>query len=240
MQHQEVANVDIFAHGQLVVALDLRLVESPAREPASSAGRCRSGPDGCAVDSSGSRKPPARPIDDDVLLPRSRAVTGREAQRSGIAERLAVEICEQSATASSSLMCASSNRRGRCRCGAAAGCAIATRRAARSSASAARRSPASVQRNRDRSVARQPLAPVVERPPSSCPISSAAKARAVDEQLALDLRCPLFEHDGGDEAALAVALDVDDPALGAPDAPAVRPAARKISRVQRPASNWKA
>ena len=79
------------------------------------------------VDSSGSMNPAASPsatqlCDQNI----SRAAAG-EAERPGIGERRAVEIGKQDRRSLVVRHEARCNRRGRCRCDAAAGCAIAIR-----------------------------------------------------------------------------------------------------------------
>ena len=63
--------------------------------------------------------------------------------------------------------------------------------------------------NGDRSVAGQPRRPVLEPDAERFTNQQAAKARAVDEQVARDMRA-VFKNDGSDKTALIILLDLCD------------------------------
>ncbi len=223
MQHQEVADVDVFAQRLVVEALDFPRSERPRREQ-------RHQPrDGRLDEMDRGRlerfeETAGKPQRDHVLLPRPGPVARRKAQLVGLGQRLAVEIGEQQA---GRFVLAHVLR--------AIDMAVADpvlqrdaplpprrprRRAGQRFAITGQRAGYG-----DGAVARQPLAPVGERHAKFLPDQQRAEARAVDEKLAFDA-CAAFQDHGRNEAALTIALDRSDPAFGPLHALALCPPAQ--------------
>ena len=174
-------------------------------------------------------EPARQPERHDVTVPRALAATGDEPQLARIGLRLALDIGEQ-------------RRRG-CIVGQATAAidvavagAVLERDAplppglARDRPRVGQRRPDIGARHRNGTVARQPVRPIVIARRQFALDQQPAKPGAVEEQVAGD---PLArgEHQRRDIAALAIALDTIDAALGALDA-AVDGEAAQVSRVQ--------
>ena len=123
------------------------------------------------------------------------------------------------------------NTPGRCRRGAAAGCAIASRRVRAIARVYGRHAAGGLGLHGQRAVGRQPVAPILVAGLERLFDQQAAKAGAIDEQVAFDARA-VFQHQRSDEAALAVLLDAGDLAFDAPDTLAARIWPRRKRRVE--------
>ena len=156
------------------------------------------------VDSSGSTKPLDRPERDDVAIPGELAPPGGEGEVARLGERLALEIGEQHARAPRRPPDARSNRRWplpmRC-CSGMRHCQPGGVRGRAGERIGIARIAA---RHRDRAVAGQPVRPVLVAGIQRLLDQQPAKARAVDEQVALDDRDRRRASTEFDEAALAV------------------------------------
>ncbi len=147
------------------------------------------------VDSSGSRKPAARPMRDAIAVPRLAPLASREAQLVRIGQLLAVEVGEQQLLGGFVVDVAAANRRSplpvRC-CSRMRHCQPASRAVdrvqRRSTAPSARR--ARPWPGRTAASASNPRSPVFERLPDQ----QRAEARAVDEEIGLERAAVLQRH----------------------------------------------
>jgi len=94
MQHQEVADIDVFLHRELVVTVDLHLVEAARRKPGHQSRDA--GLD--QVDAGGFKRleeSAGKADRDHVLYPGFPAMAGEETERARVGQRLSIEVREQ-------------------------------------------------------------------------------------------------------------------------------------------------
>ncbi len=166
---------------------------------------------------------------DAIAVPHLAALAGRETQPVRVRQLLTVEVGQAAASRLIRRRCSGSNKRGRCRSGAAADAPLPTRLASgRPRQGDERLDPRA--RHRHRAVARQPVRPVLVSGLQRLLDQQAAEAGAVDEEIRFD-PAVAFERDRRDVAAVAH-FDIDDLPLGALDAVLLGEGAQ-ISRVER-------